>query len=70
MGERYVYSVFFNSICIFTMLYLKKALQIIVMSVLSSQSNFKCPFKFPTDRFLKSSDEDTDTLLGCVHDNL
>lgn len=70
MGERDVYSVFFNSICIFTMLYFKKALQVIVMSVLSSQSNFKCPFKFPTDRFPKSSDEDTDVVLGCVRDHL
>ena len=65
-----MFTLFFNSICIFTMLYLKKALQIIFMSVLSSQSNFKCPFKFPIDRFLKSSDEDIDIVLGCMHDNL
>lgn len=65
-----MFTLFFNSICIFTMLYLKKALQIIVMSVLSSQSNFKCPFKFPMDRFLKSSDEDIDIVLGCMHDKL
>lgn len=65
-----MFTLFFNSICIFTMLYLKKALQIIVMGVLSSQSNFKCPFKFPMDRFLKSSDEDIDIVLGYMHDKL
>lgn len=63
VGERFFfYSVFFNSIFIFTMLYFKKALQILVMNALSSQDDFKCPFKFP--------DEDTDIMLGSVHHNL
>lgn len=67
--EIYFYCVFFNSIFFFTVSYFKKALQIIVMNVLSSHDDFKCTLKFLIDILEKLRARETDVMLGSVHCN-
>lgn len=40
------------------------------MNALSSHNDFRCTFKSLIDMFLKSFDEETDTMLGNVPHNL
>lgn len=67
--EIYFYYVFFNSIFFFLLPYIRKALHIIVMNVLSSHNDFKCTLKFLIDILEKLRAWETDVMLGSVHYN-
>lgn len=69
-GREIFYCVILNSLCIFTMLYLKKTLQIIVMNALNSQSDLKGTCKFPMGVFLKAQMRTLIIMLGNAHFNL
>lgn len=67
--EIYFYYVFFNSIFVFLLPYIRKALHIIVMNVLSSHNDFKCTLKFLIDILERLRAGETDVMLGSVHYN-